>query len=48
MRITLFGVLGFLAVASLLIYVAYKLHRRAEENKPQPPPPSPGLPPMNP
>jgi hypothetical protein len=27
MRITLLGVLGFLAVAALLVYAGYELHR---------------------
>jgi hypothetical protein len=47
MRITLLGVLGFLAVAVLLIYAGYELHRTTEEEKEAPPKP-PNPPPVNP
>ena len=33
MRITLLGVLGFLAVAALLVYVGYELHRVSAEKE---------------
>jgi hypothetical protein len=45
MRITLLAVLGFLAVAALLVYAGYELHRTIQEKgRPQPNP----EPPMNP
>jgi hypothetical protein len=37
MRITLLGVLGFLAVAALLLNVGYKLQQKTEQNEPPPP-----------
>jgi len=49
MRITLLGVLGALAVAALVVYIASELHQRTvQKHKPEPPPTNPGLPPINP
>ena len=47
MKITLVGVLGFLAVGALLVYVAYEL-RRANEEKQPPHPANPIPPAVNP
>jgi len=46
MRITLLGVLGFVALAALLVYVGYELHRTTK--KKEPPTTNPMPPPVNP
>ena len=38
MRLTLLGVLGFVAVAALLICVAYEMERAAKQKHSLPPP----------
>lgn len=45
MRITLVGVLGFVAVVALLGYVVYELHQAAQKKKDEPPHPNSELPP---
>ena len=46
MRVTLLGVLGFLAVAALLVYAGYEWHRVSLEKGQSQPNPDP--PPVNP
>jgi len=36
MRITLLGLLGLIAVAALIVYVAYQLRRKSEDKNPRP------------
>jgi len=47
MRITLVGVLGFVAIAALLVYVGYEWHRMTQEKQPLPLT-NPIAPPVNP
>ena len=49
MRITLLGVLGFIAVAALLGYMLYEFQQKSQKNEPpQPSPnPNPNRPPEN-
>ena len=45
MRVTLLGVLGFVALVALLGYVVYELNQAAQNKKDEPPHPNSGFPP---